>query len=241
MESRWKVSEEMDKIISTTKGISSMKKMKVAKAIFCVSILANLITGCDNSKTANDDNFKKVIAAVLPEQQLNCFDLGGIGSSSAFSESVPIDFPLNLVKGEEPLKIKALVKAGVLSTSEVTVTRYFIGSHNFPGTRYSLTKSSENFFKKNLPSLSFTRKNGFCFGETEMDKVINFTEPENVNGNTISQVKYTYKIKNLPNWMEDSEVQTLFPEVAEMVRTKNNPAEDTITLVLTNKGWADKL
>ena len=242
MEYKWKESEEMNRTIGTTKKNSNVNKMKVAKAVFCISILVNLITGCDNSKTANDDNFKKAIAAVLPEQQLNCFSSGKIGSSSAFSESVPIDFPLDLAKGEEPSEIKALVKAGVLATSEVIVPRYLIfSSGKVPGTRYSLTKSSENFFKKNLFSLGSKGKNGFCFGETEIDKVINFTEPADVNGTTVSQVKYTYKIKNLPSWMEDSEIQSLLPEVQKMVQTKNSPAENTIVLALTNKGWSSKL
>ncbi len=110
------------KLIRTTKNFSSMNKSKVATAIFCVSILANLITGCDNSKAANDDNFKKAIAAVLPEQQLNCIDSGS--STDIYGISKLLDFPLEMRKsaGAAPADIQALTKVGILSASEVTIT-----------------------------------------------------------------------------------------------------------------------
>jgi len=221
-----------------------MNKMKVKKVIFYILILGNFITGCDNSKAANEDNFKKAIANILPKQKINCFTMD-IKLLRYFKEPVSIDFPLDLEKKEEEgfTQLKVLAKVGVLSTSETTTREALsIPQKLVPATRYTLTKEGEKFFKRDLtiPGTS-KKKNAFCFGETEIDKVINFTEPESFFGTTASRVKYTYRIKNLPSWTSDSEVQALIPKVAKMVRTKDKPAESTITLFLTSKGWAGKL
>ncbi len=219
-----------------------MNKMKVGKVIFCILTLGNFITGCDNPKAANEENFKKAIASVLPDKKLNCFTQD-LQSLRTLNQRVAIDFPLDLEKKEEFPVLKVLTKVGVLSTSETTVKEAFsIINKKVPGTRYTLTKDGEKFFKRDLTPSDTSRKiNGFCLGEIEIDKVINFTEPENQLGTTVSEVKYTYRIKNLPSWTEDSEVQASIPYVAKMVQTKDNPAESTTTLFLTNKGWVGKL
>ncbi len=218
-----------------------MNTMKVLRAIFCISILANLITGCDNPKAANEDNFKKAIASALPEKKLNCFTQD-VTLLRTFKQPVPIDFPLDLEKREEFPVVKVLTKVGLLSTSEITVNESFSINNKVPGTRYTLTKDGEKFFKRNLiPSDRSKKINGFCLGEIEIDKVINFTEPANQLGTTVSEVKYTYRIKNLPSWTEDSEVQASIPYVAKMVQTKDKPAESTAALILTSKGWVDEL
>jgi hypothetical protein len=240
MEWTWKASEEINETIRTTKGISSMNKMKVAKAIFCISILANLITGCDNSKTANDDNFKKAIATdVLPEEQLNCFALSS--SDEGFGLTKPMDFPIEIAKQKAVAlaEIQALTKAGLLSTSEGR-EELTIGFQRVPTTKYTLTKEGEKFFKRALTSYD-SKFNGFCVGEAEVDKVINFTDPQNEDGTTISKVKYSYKIKNYPSWLSNSEIQAAFPYAAKMVQSQNKPLESTTKLFLTSKGWAGKL
>jgi len=211
-----------------------MSKMKVVKAIFCVSVLANLMTGCDNSKTANEDNFKKAIAEILPGQQLNCF---GLDSTTSIFGIKLMDFPVEIKKGEPPAQIQALTKAGLLSTSEGR-TQLLMGSFSeTPTTKYTLTKEGEKFFKRALS----TQSNGLCVGEAEVDKVINFTEPQNKDGITISEVKFSYKIKNYPTWLSNPEIQAAFPYAAKMAQSENKPLEYTTTLFLTSKGWASKL
>ncbi|MGI2906812.1 hypothetical protein [Tolypothrix sp. VBCCA 56010] len=224
----------------TTKINSSMNKMKVVKAIFCTSILANFLTGCNDPKAANEDNFKKVIVRTLPDTILNCTTTN-VRSIDKFEQSRTIDFPLDLGVREELPLLKALTKVGVVSKSEVAIKRP-IYNDTIPATRYTLTKDGEKFFKKDLKTFDKSKKiNAFCFGEVELDKIVNFTEPTDFFGRTVSEVKYTYRIKNLPSWTSDSQVQALIPAVARMVQTKDKPAEVKAALFLTGNGWVDEL
>ncbi len=75
----------------------------------------------------------------------------------------------------------------------------------------------------------------------QVDKVLNFTEPQNRDGTTISEVKYSYKIKNYPSWISNSEVQAAISGAIQIVQSQNKPLEANITLVLTSKGWTAKL
>lgn len=43
---------------------------------------------------------------------------------------------------------------------------------------------------------------GLCFGERKIIEVLDFTEPTSFMGNIISEVQYSYKIVNLPQWAE---------------------------------------
>jgi hypothetical protein len=224
-----------------------MNKSKVATGIFCISILANLITGCDNSKAANNDNFKKAIAVRMRGERLNCFNLGNILHIQGGKLETLVDFPLELKKGEGVGEIQVLTKVGMLLASQATVTvidsidSFNFGTTQVSGVRYTLTKDGEKIFRRGWSPDNSSRVNGFCVGEAEVDKIINFTEPQNQNGTTISKVKFTYKVKNLPSWISNSEIQAAFPETVEMVQSQNKPLEANTTLFLTSKGWAAKL
>ncbi|GJD22869.1 hypothetical protein RIVM261_078250 [Rivularia sp. IAM M-261] len=137
--------------------------------------------------------------------------------------------------------LKALTKAGVIQKSEVAIKRPLYDG-TVPAIKYTLTSSGEKYFKKDVKTFDKReKKNAFCFGEVELDKIINFTEPANLFGRTASQVKYSYKIKNLPSWTSDSEVQALIPDITRMVQTVNKPDEVTALLFLTGNGWVDDL
>ncbi len=43
---------------------------------------------------------------------------------------------------------------------------------------------------------------GLCFGERKVIEILDFTEPTSFMGNIISEVQYSYKIVNLPQWAE---------------------------------------
>lgn len=44
---------------------------------------------------------------------------------------------------------------------------------------------------------------GFCIGRQKLEQVVSWTEPVEVNGVPVSEVKYTWKIGERPKWVEE--------------------------------------
>jgi hypothetical protein len=68
------------------------------------------------------------------------------------------------------------------------------------------------------------------------DHVINFTEPANQFGMTITNVKYSLKVVESQPWLANPEMNTAF-RLHSLVDNAKQP--ETKTLELTNTGWQD--
>lgn len=217
-----------------------MHALKVKQAIIGVLVASSLITGCSNPTAANEENFKKAISEALPKQNFTCFPLVQI---TGFMSPEPMEFPYTVNKGQEPDFLKALVKVGMLSAKPVTTeASNFFGKYKVEATEYSLTEDGNKSYKRGFTQDNpLESLNGFCLGEAEVDKVVNFTEPQNNSGVTITHVKYTIRTKNIPKWAKDSDLRKSMPVVALIVLAKDHPLERTMTLTLTSKGWTEEL
>lgn len=51
----------------------------------------------------------------------------------------------------------------------------------------------------------------FCYGEPAVKEIVRFTEPGDMMGMTVSQVEYTYQLKNMPEWAKSKAMQAQFP------------------------------
>lgn len=53
-------------------------------------------------------------------------------------------------------------------------------------------------------------------------------------GMTVSQVEYTWQLKNMPEWAKSKAMQAQFPQLA---RDNAEALEDKDVVVLMNEGW----
>jgi hypothetical protein len=222
--------------------INLRNMLRVKQITVCLLIANSLITGCDNSKAANESNFIKAINQALPGEELNCFP-AEFSTGGLFPSSKAISFPIVGIKDREPAYLKPLAKVGLLSSRSVSeqVAEKIFG-FKASATEYNLTELGKKFFTTNVGSQDSKEKESkFCLGEAEVDKIINFTEPQNQSSTATSDVKYTFKIKNIPQWAKDPDVQASIPKVAAILKTKDTPVEATMTLTLTSKGWSNEL
>ncbi|MEJ7021533.1 lipoprotein [Klebsiella pneumoniae] len=74
------------------------------------------------------------------------------------------------------------------------------------------------------------RENGACVGHRAVAEVKSWTEPSEGNGVKMTQVTYTWKLDDVPGWV-DKKAFTGVKGLAE-------PEESKIVLVKTNNGWA---
>ena len=144
-------------------------------------------------------------------------------------------------------KANALVKAGLLT--KTTKTEQAIGSWDrkpIKGTMfiinfYNLTDSGKQTVKeKHFSGLfgSGDQKYTFCYTHPQVDSILNFTEQE-LGGQHIVQVKYSYKYVDVANWVNKPEIKTAFPEIDKSL---NKPDKTTTTgLIKTNNGWQTNL
>jgi hypothetical protein len=68
----------------------------------------------------------------------------------------------------------------------------------------------------------------------KVDEVVEYTEPANGMGATLSEVTYTYSPGDVPPWVSNWSVRTAFPTLAAELTPKR---QDRIDMVLTNNGW----
>lgn len=206
-----------------------------------------ILSGCSNPKDANEGNFKQAINAILAKEKVGCVSVLGYAWDS-FPAGVPKE------STEQINLLNSLVKVGLLSSKEATV-KHFLSRKSVPGIEYSVTPEGQKFY---TPNVYQQPSGGFCIGEAEVDKIINFTPPQSYPGSPqISLVKFTYKFKNIGKWVKDPEVQATIGTwsknsspgglvngnggLNQILESKDNPPEREIRLFLTNNGWVDKL
>jgi hypothetical protein len=106
---------------------------------------------------------------------------------------------------------------------------------------YNLTDSGKQTVKeKHFSGLfgSGDQKYTFCYTHPQVDSILNFTEQE-LGGQHIVQVKYSYKYVDIADWVNKTEIKAAFPEIDKSL---NKPDKTTTTgLIKTNNGWQTNL
>jgi len=65
-------------------------------------------------------------------------------------------------------------------------------------------------------------------------EIVRFAEPGDMMGMTLSQVEYTWQLKNMPEWAKSKPMQDTFPQLA---RDNAETLEGKAAVVLMNEGW----
>jgi hypothetical protein len=178
-----------------------MKKISknLAISLIGVSILFN---GCfSDPKEANNENFSKAVNQYLSsdKQKLNCININFM-----FTD----DKKLNNLEEQGFLqsKIKKVVKSNGVFGFIPGAKKLYVDKKV-----YEITKNAKPFYKNNQ----------ICIGKVKLEEILSFTPPTKVYKYTISEVKYSYSIVDLPSWTN----------IKNTVKTKKH------TFKLTNNGW----
>lgn len=83
--------------------------------------------------------------------------------------------------------------------------------------------------EKGVKAKFWDKNNGACVGNKVVDEVKEWTEPSDNGGQKMTRVTYTWKLTDVPGWVDKKS----FPAVFGM----NKSEDDDIILIKTNKGW----
>ena len=202
--------------------------------------LATLITGCSTTDSANEEDFKYAINERLAD---DCLMLTTYDANFPVTIDVPQTERERMISASNQ-KLKqydALVDAGLLkveSESREIMATLADDAHEVAANTYSLTDQGEQALKKvTMQSAMGGERKGFCVASYQVDEVLEFSEPQEKMGETVSYVQYTMAPTGIKEWGQSNAVQQAFPNVASRLEASRR---ENATLVLTDDGWVDK-
>jgi hypothetical protein len=167
--------------------------------------LALVLAGCNGFKAATPKNFTRA---------LNFYY--GNHDDCLFPSAIRFPYEASTVSGDTDKNktgLDALTAAGLLKSLE---------DRDIHVKRYAVTP-----YGSHVPAR-------FCYGHRVVTTIDGSTPPAVVNGQTVSQVDYHYKMMDVPAWADSDQIRKAFPAFAK--ETVGNP-QDRATLVLTVNGW----
>lgn len=203
-------------------------------AIACLALTAITVslTGCNNPKAANKDNFAKLLNQHIAN---NPYKVGEslFGSSYCTIELFEVPHEDELANGVPYWKnYAALEKAGILTSQvigekengwrgRVTVVKYDFSEK---GRQIAKQKNGNSYF---LP---------YC--QVAFKEVKSFTEPAEIAGTKVSHVNYTFAIEKVDDWANHPDILQEYPVVKRVLDAVGKPTNSQKTLLLTNEGWS---
>jgi len=109
------------------------------------------------------------------------------------------------------------------------------------GKSYSLTEKGRKYYlqKRRITVGAHDRPTAhdadLCVGHLSLDKVVKWSNPEQVHGHLETVVRYTYHIK-AADWMEDPQARQVFPVIDRIIRHEDNMLM-SVTVRLENGKW----
>ncbi|QDH12875.1 hypothetical protein E3E12_00125 [Formicincola oecophyllae] len=184
--------------------------------------LALGLAGC-NAKKPDKANFTHALKVWLAKQPGLCVSLPG--------KTVPFSVFEERWKRDPD----TLVNAGLLTSKPAEKLNNKTGQVE-KGTQYDLTALGNHYFVPSNPK-QFFDPNQLCAGRFDDVTIDSFTQPSDLMGLTVSQVRFHYKVKHPAAWAEDANVRDNWPDFEDQAK---EGLEGEETLVLTPKGWVDE-
>ena len=192
--------------------------------------LCLVITGCGDVKEASEKNFEVSIQRYLDASFPTCFfshtfpaDTNGfsIGNNNEMYEELT---KLGLLdKTEEMRKQSGLEHLKHLKPIKVNVYQL-----NEKGLKVTTSAKSE------INGMTY---HSFCVGKAKVNEILDFTEPSDMFGRTISDVNFTFTTSDVPDWAKTATLLKLSDGLKKIVEATEKPIKGEVKMVLTNKGW----
>jgi hypothetical protein len=206
------------------------------KSLPCLMLLGVLLlVSCASKKDANEKNFSEALNSYLTTKGQLCL-------------GIPSAWPVDVNEAERRSgmgtaeEMAALEKVGLVRSHEAE-TEYMPPLSSRPVKtkvlRYELTDNGKTFYReKDRLGLAGNKQvqGDLCYGQQNLDKIVKWERPTPTGDSKEVSVFYTYKIENLAEWAENSDVQKVFPGIVSTIdgagKTVMNQA-----MTLTNRGW----
>jgi hypothetical protein len=218
------------------------------RSVVVIAAVAAVVAGCSDPKVASKKNFETAIndwisqnppCLSLPYSGVRAADRGAdAGVFPLYVEAAVSDHPVRLENQKKAAApFEAMEAAGLLKAepAEITQSGFFAGPQpKLAVVAYTLTPEGEKAFKPRGEGGFWSSQPGFCYGEPAVKEIVRFTEPGEMMGMTVSQIDYTWQLKNMPEWAKSKPMQETFPQLA---RDNAETLESKAAVVLMNEGW----
>lgn len=186
------------------------------------------VSGCGDPQAATEHNFAIAIQAYLDSIYPKCYLYA--------SFPVTVDWEVGGLRQ----RLRALAAAGVLSE-----TRHTTSIATLDGQRkatdaptFELTGLGRQYYRPDaIRTPGGKAVGGLCVGRAQVAGIKQFSEPSELYGQRVSQVNYTYVVRDFPTWTQHPAVQAQFRELQVDQASERRPLQALDVLVLTNKGW----
>ena len=208
-----------------------MKKSLPWLTLFSLSLLVS----CASKKDANEKNFSEALNSYLATKGQLCL-------------GIPSAWPVDLNEAERrsgmgtAAEMAALEKVGLVRSHEAE-TEYMPPLSSRPVKtkvlRYELTDNGKTFYReKDRLGLAGNKQvqGDLCYGQQNLDKIVKWEGPTLTGDSKEVSVFYTYKIENLAEWAENSDVQKVFPGIVATIDGTGKIVMNQ-AMTLTNRGW----
>ncbi|WP_024302910.1 ubiquitin-associated-like domain-containing protein [Pseudogulbenkiania sp. MAI-1] len=199
--------------------------MKLASLTPCALALMVALTGCSDPKAASNDNFSKAINAYFEANPACLYVTNKTLPLKVWSGPHSYDMNVHSLP-----QLDALAKVGLLT---VTETQEASGSGLMKANRTYRTYALTDKGQKSYATWGKQNK-GFCYGQLEVVDVTNFTEPSPLMGVTVSQVNYSFRVKEAADWSQDPAVKAAY---GKEVVPQGETVKGTTIMVKTGEGW----
>lgn len=130
------------------------------------------------------------------------------------------------------VRLDALVRLGLLRAEPVE------GAAWGRPLRYELTDAGRSAYREFPAGRWDPRKaaGGFCYGTSEVDSIIRYTEPAEGAGQVQTEVTDSYRLRDMAGWARDAGFLRLYPEI-ERELGPGAPRQAQAILVRASDGW----
>ena len=169
------------------------------KLTITILIISIFFTACTDPKEANNKNFTNALNEYIKtdKHKLNCFYIGHI-------------FPLTKNALSEKF-LETSIKQGFLieSKSKILQGASPLGIGWRPGKQEEKKYTEKTVYNLNNEAKKYYKDGYVCVGKAKINEVLNFTEPITIGSYKLTNVKFSYTIEDLPNWVKiDNTIKT---------------------------------
>ncbi|TKY80164.1 membrane lipoprotein lipid attachment site-containing protein [Pectobacterium polonicum] len=181
------------------------------KKILLVTSAALVLAGCGEK-----GDFEKVINAKISKPKV-CYSLQN--NDFAFNKG----FPIKVNHGYRSAGYNASdeILRGLVEQGLLTVSQQPNGFGSVDVLEVTDKGQEVDFWN---------REEGACVGHRVVAEITSWTEPSEADGLKVTQVSYTWKLADVPGWVDK--------DAFSGVKGITEPEEAKIVLVKTNNGWA---
>ena len=185
---------------------------------------AALLTSCGSPQDADADNFRAALQSWFDEHG-ECVNIGDMPAK------IRVGTPLR-----RKARYEAMTAAGLLTIESRREERPSVmGQYRSHDDYLVYRPTGEGAQVIREAADTFLGRNELCFARRNVIEVMSWTQPGEMMGLHVSQVRYRYRLDDIAPWVIMPAMRAAFPGMAKAVDTPRG--EDRASLILTSEGW----